>query len=55
MYNKVHFGKWLWRFGHERDNLGAVVIVQNYSELKGGWCSNESHGIEWVSLGSSLG
>lgn len=38
--NKALLGKWLWRFGIERDNLWRKVIVAKYG-LMSDWMSKD--------------
>ena len=55
-FNKVLFGKWLWRFGNERQALWRRVIGIKYGYGGGGWCSLVigPHGVSlWKSI--SLG
>ena len=54
--NEVLLGKWLWRFGFERDALWRRLIeVKNGCEIWGeggwgGWCSNSVSGSLRVSF-----
>uniref|UniRef100_A0A2N9J5R7 Reverse transcriptase domain-containing protein n=1 Tax=Fagus sylvatica TaxID=28930 RepID=A0A2N9J5R7_FAGSY len=41
MFNKALLGKWLWRFGNEREALWRQVIVAKYGISHGGWTSGE--------------
>uniref|UniRef100_A0A2N9HT73 Reverse transcriptase domain-containing protein n=1 Tax=Fagus sylvatica TaxID=28930 RepID=A0A2N9HT73_FAGSY len=41
IFNKALLGKWLWRFGNEREALWRLVIVAKYGEQHGGWSSGE--------------
>jgi hypothetical protein len=50
VFNKVLLGKWLWRFGIERDKLWRCVIVAKYGTAGGGWFSLSSSGSYGVSL-----
>jgi len=34
-------GKWLWRYGREREALWRMVIEVKFESLKGGWCFKE--------------
>jgi hypothetical protein len=36
IFNKALLGKWLWRFGNEREALWRQVIVAKYGILMGG-------------------
>ena len=53
-FNKALFGKWLWRFGNERQALWRRVIGAKYVCEKGGWCSLPVIGPYGVSLWKSL-
>lgn len=35
--NRALFGKWWWRFSHERELLWTKVIVSKYGMLDNGW------------------
>ena len=39
-FNEALLGKWLWRFGSEKDALGRIVVRVEYGSEEGGWCSN---------------
>ncbi|KAL5700050.1 hypothetical protein ACHQM5_025549 [Ranunculus cassubicifolius] len=39
--NEALLGKWLWRFGEERDHLWRMVIAEKYGEEEGGWYSKD--------------
>ena len=59
-------GKWLWRYGFEREAPWRLVIESKYGNTQGGWCTWEvlgPYGVclwinirkEWLaSRGSSL-
>ena len=49
-FNKVLFGKWLWRFGNERQALWRRVIGAKYGCEGWGWCSLPVIGPHGVSL-----
>ena len=49
-FNKALFGKWLWRFGNERQALWRRVIGAKYGCEGGGWCSLPVIGPYGVSL-----
>ena len=37
MFNGALLGKWLWRYGHEREALWRRVIHCKYGSEVGGW------------------
>ena len=39
-FNEALLGKWLWRFGSEKDVLWRTVIRVKYGSEEGDWCSN---------------
>uniref|UniRef100_A0A7N2LLU4 Reverse transcriptase zinc-binding domain-containing protein n=1 Tax=Quercus lobata TaxID=97700 RepID=A0A7N2LLU4_QUELO len=39
LFNEALLGKWLWRFGLEKDALWRQVIEVKYGYRWGGWCS----------------
>jgi hypothetical protein len=41
MFNCILLGKWLWRYGIERDVWWKVVVDSKYGSLWGGWYSLE--------------
>jgi hypothetical protein len=45
-FNLTLLGKWLWRYGREREReaLWQLVIDAKFESLKGGWCSKEVSG-----------
>jgi hypothetical protein len=43
-FNRALLGKWLWRYGREREVLWRLVIDAKFESLKGGWCSKEVAG-----------
>jgi len=43
-FNRALMGKWLWRYGREREALLRLVIDVKFESLKGGWCSKEELG-----------
>ena len=49
-FNKALLGKWLWRFGVEREAYWRRVIVVKYGSLEGGWMSKASSGPHGVGL-----
>ena len=50
IFNKALLGKWLWRFGNEREALWRLAIVAKYGDQHGGWSSRELLGPNGVSL-----
>ena len=53
-FNIALLGKWLWRFGQERDALWRQVIEVKYGCDWGGWCSSSSFGPYGVSLWKNI-
>ena len=53
-FNVALLGKWLWRFGHERDALWCQVIKVKYGCDWGGWCSSSSSGPYGVNLWKNI-
>uniref|UniRef100_A0A2N9EYR9 Reverse transcriptase domain-containing protein n=1 Tax=Fagus sylvatica TaxID=28930 RepID=A0A2N9EYR9_FAGSY len=43
-FNTALLGKWLWRYGAERDALWRLVVDAKYGSLWGGWCSELGKG-----------
>jgi hypothetical protein len=50
LFNRALLGKWLWRFGLERDAWWRVAVDSKYGSLRGGWCSREFAGAFGVGL-----
>jgi hypothetical protein len=50
LFNEAFLGKWLWRFGVEREALWRQVIEGKYGSLGGGWSSNIVQGLHGVGL-----
>jgi hypothetical protein len=50
MFNAALLGKWLWRYGCERDALWRRVIEMKYCSEVGGWCTAHSRAPYGVSL-----
>ncbi len=48
-FNKALLGKWLWRYGSEREALWRLVVDAKYGSLWGGWCSKSGRGPYGVS------
>ena len=44
LFNKALLGKWLWRFGKERNRLWCLVIAIKYDEVRGDWCTRGVRG-----------
>jgi hypothetical protein len=42
VFNRALLGKWLWRYGIERDAWWRVVVDSKYGNFWGGQCSLES-------------
>jgi hypothetical protein len=40
-FNQALLGKWLWRYGREREALWRMGIEVKFESLRGGWCSKE--------------
>ena len=38
-FNEALLGKWLWRFGTEREALWRKVVMAKYGSMDGGWMS----------------
>uniref|UniRef100_A0A2N9F8U3 Reverse transcriptase domain-containing protein n=1 Tax=Fagus sylvatica TaxID=28930 RepID=A0A2N9F8U3_FAGSY len=49
-FNQALLGKWLWRYGRERDALWRRVVEAKYGSLWGGWCSKDVKGSYGLSL-----
>ena len=52
--NEALLGKWLWRFGHERDALWRRVIAGKYGVCAGGWTTPLPRGSYGVSVWRSI-
>jgi hypothetical protein len=50
IFNQVLLGKWLWRYGLERDALWRSVVDVKYGSLWGGWSSDSIKGSYGVSV-----
>jgi hypothetical protein len=50
MFNRALLGKWLWRYGIERDAWWRVAVDSKFGSLWGGWCSRELVGPFGVGL-----
>jgi hypothetical protein len=40
-FNRALLGKWLWKYGREREALWRMVIDVKFESLRGGWYSKE--------------
>uniref|UniRef100_A0A2N9J257 Reverse transcriptase domain-containing protein n=1 Tax=Fagus sylvatica TaxID=28930 RepID=A0A2N9J257_FAGSY len=49
-FNKALLGKWLWRYGSEREALWRLVVDAKYGSLWGGWSSKSGRGPYGVSV-----
>ena len=49
-FNQALLGKWLWRYGTDREALWRQVVEAKYGGMWGGWCSDVSRGAYGVSL-----
>jgi hypothetical protein len=49
-FNESLLGKWLWRFGVEREAFWRKVIMVKYESLEGGWMSKAPNGPHGVGL-----
>jgi hypothetical protein len=50
LFNQSLLGKWLWRYGKERDAFWRKVVEVKYGSLWGGWCSKYCRGAYGVGL-----
>jgi hypothetical protein len=50
MFNRALLGKWLWRYGLEREAWCRVAVDSKFVSLWGGWCSLELAGVFGVGL-----
>uniref|UniRef100_A0A2N9I5C4 Reverse transcriptase domain-containing protein n=1 Tax=Fagus sylvatica TaxID=28930 RepID=A0A2N9I5C4_FAGSY len=49
-FNEALLGKWLWRFGVERDALWRRVVMEKYGSMEGGWMTKAPMGPYGVGL-----
>uniref|UniRef100_A0A2N9IJE2 Reverse transcriptase zinc-binding domain-containing protein n=1 Tax=Fagus sylvatica TaxID=28930 RepID=A0A2N9IJE2_FAGSY len=49
-FNQALLGKWLWRYGTDREALWRQVVEAKYGGMWGGWCSDVGRGPYGVSL-----
>ena len=54
LFNIAFLGKWLWRFGIEKDALWRKVIELKYGCLWGEWCSRSVNGPYGVALWKNI-
>ena len=50
LFNQSLLGKWLWRYGKEREAFWRQVVVVKHGDLWGGWCSKLPRGSYGVGL-----
>ena len=50
LFNEALLGKWLWRYGVEREALWRQVIREKYGSMEGGWMSTHNRGSHGVGL-----
>ena len=53
-FNEALLGKWLWRFGIEKEALWTRVIGVKYGCEGGDWCSNSVIGPHGMSLWKTI-
>ena len=54
VFNLALLGKWLWRYGSERDAWWRVMVDSKFGSLWGGWCSLEPKGAFGVGLWKNI-
>jgi hypothetical protein len=54
VFNRALLGKWLWRYGSERDAWWRVVVDSKFGSLWGGWYSFELGGAFGVGLSKNI-
>jgi len=54
VFNRALLGKWMWRYGIERDAWWRIVVDSKYGSLWGGWCSLEPVGTFGVGLRKNI-
>jgi hypothetical protein len=54
LFNEALLGKWLWRYGLEREALWRRVVDGKYSSLESGWSTAVPHGPHGVSLWKNI-
>jgi hypothetical protein len=54
VFNKALLGKWLWRYGIEREAWWRIAVDSKFGSLWGGWCSLEPTGTFGVGLWKNI-
>jgi hypothetical protein len=54
LFNQALLGKWLWRYGIEREAWWRVAVDAKFGSLWGGWCSRELVGAHGVGLWKNI-
>uniref|UniRef100_A0A2N9J6S4 Reverse transcriptase domain-containing protein n=1 Tax=Fagus sylvatica TaxID=28930 RepID=A0A2N9J6S4_FAGSY len=54
LFNRALLGKWLWRYGNERESLWRLIIHSKYGSLPGGWTSATIPGSYGVGLWKNI-
>jgi hypothetical protein len=54
LFNHALLGKWLWRYGIEREAWWRVAVDAKYGSLWSGWCSREPVGAHGVGLWKNI-
>ena len=54
LFNEAFLGKWLWKFGIERDALWRQVIEMKYGYVWGGWCTRSIFGPYGIGLWKNI-
>jgi hypothetical protein len=54
VFNRALLGKWLWRYGLEREAWWRIAVDSKYGSLWGGWCSLEPAGAFGVGLWKNI-
>jgi hypothetical protein len=53
-FNHALLGKWLWRYGHEREAWWRGVVEVKYGSMWGGWCTIPHTGVSRASLWKNI-